>query len=122
MLAMTEQVTEYRLNEHGTRIGKLENAMESIATSLKTLTELEVHHAETREALERAFKGIGENRTLILASCEKMEIRVRAIENQMPILKLTSKWIISGALAVIGAAISSIGLLAWAIFTDHLNG
>ena len=57
-----EELTDYRLEQ-------IENAVKTMAESVQSLVALEQKHAETREALGRAFK-----------QNESLEARIRAIE------------------------------------------
>lgn len=91
-----QSVLEYRVNALEAVVGEVKNAVKSIDTSLQTLASLEVHHAETRDGLERAFSEIGDH-----------ENRVRAIESEMPTIKLIRNWVVGGVLAcvsMVGAA------------------
>lgn len=105
---MTEEVIGYR-------VGKLETAIETIAESLQTLTRLEIHHSETRESLERAFKAIEENRKAYELSCDKVDQRLRGVELQMPILKMTSRWIIGGTISIVSGVFATFGLILYAL-------
>lgn len=69
---------------------KMENAMVSVADSLKALTRLEVQHAETRESVARAFTAIG-----------KHDERLLAIDTALPTLKLSSNIFVRITTAVI---------------------
>jgi len=75
---------------------EMKDALKDIATSMKSLTRLEIQHKESRDALQRAFEKI-----------EDHEQRVRKIETDMPNLKLSSKWVfiaVLGALSLLGTA------------------
>lgn len=74
-------LTEYRL-------ASIEETLASINETLRTLTSLEAKHMETRSALERAFTEIGRH-----------EDRLRAIELELPTLKLIRGWVIAGVLS-----------------------
>jgi len=80
---MTEQVDNVaRINALEDNMLEVKQAIRSIADSLEKLTALEVRHAETRSGLERAFSSIGDH-----------EKRMRKMEENMPILKMTSGWV-----------------------------
>ncbi len=78
-------------------VERVSTAVESIDESLKTLTRLDVKHDETRDGLGRAF-----------ISIEDHEKRMRAIEAEIPTMKLGRGWFfagITGFIAFIGAVI-----------------
>lgn len=86
-----------RLTRLETVVERIEEAIQGIRDSFAALTRLEERHAETREALGRAFEGI-----------EKMDERVRAVETEMPSLKQVKQWVYSGVgftVATVGAAV-----------------
>lgn len=58
---------------------KMEEALVSVAQSLKALTKLEVQHDETRESVSRAFTLIG-----------KHDERLLEIDKALPTLKMSS--------------------------------
>ena len=73
------------------RLEMIENTLKAISDNLSQLATLEQKHIETRDALNRAF-----------ASVEKIDVRVKHIEIEMPTLKLVRGWIISGVLGIVG--------------------
>lgn len=85
------EVLEYRINTLEGSVTEIKQAVKSIDASLQILARLEQRHAETRDGLERAFKEI-----------EDHETRVRIIEGEMPTIKLTRGWLVSGVVSVIG--------------------
>src|SRR3990172_3023584 len=105
---MTEEVIGYR-------VSKLEAAMSTIAESLQSLVRLEAHHSETRQALDRAFEAIKENRKDYEASCDRVDTRLRGVELQMPILKMTSRWIIGGTICIVSGVFATFGVVLWAL-------
>ena len=92
------------------RVTELERCQASIADSLKALVRLEQHHADTRDALNRAFNAIkaqGERieqlgddlRTSIKAVDdqvpERLGERLANLEGKAPLWNLTSGWVIA---------------------------
>lgn len=78
-------------------VERVSTAVESIDESLKTLTRLDVKHDETRDGLGRAFVAI-----------EDHEKRMRAIESEIPTMKLGRGWVftgITGLIAILGMVI-----------------
>ena len=110
------RITDLKFRTIERRQDKTDEVLESIAESIKTLARVEVQHAETRESLLRAFKAIEDNRKDYEDSCDLVDKRVKEIELQMPILKMTSRWIIGGTLAIVTAAFSTLGMIAYAMF------
>jgi hypothetical protein len=86
-----DKVTQYRLE-------MIEKTLQAISENLSKLAALEQKHIETRDAVGRAFDAI-----------EGHETRLRAVEVEMPTLKLTRKWVLSGVIGIVS-------LLAVAIF------
>lgn len=90
-----QDITTYRL-------GMIEKTLESLADNIKALTTLEQKHLETRESINRSFKAI-----------EAIEARTRAIEVEMPTLKLVRGWVITGILGILGL----LGVALFKLFT-----
>lgn len=83
-------------------VGEIRDAVKSINEAMHALIRLEERHAETREALGRAFLGIERN-TKDIAS----------IREELPLLRQVQKWVIGG---ITGAAsVVSIALIAMVI-------
>lgn len=79
---------------------EIKRAVISIDESLKMLTRLELHHAETQEAMKRAFNSINDHET-----------RLRPIEADLPTLRMVRGWVIAGVLGVcslLGIAVISL--------------
>jgi hypothetical protein len=90
---------------------EFKEAVKSIDASLQTLARLEQRHLETREGLERAFSAI-----------TNQESRVKAIELEMPTLKMVKGWIISGALFIVaGVAVAAGGIILHYQSQDNFN-
>ncbi|MDE4918283.1 hypothetical protein ACUXAV_000322 [Cupriavidus metallidurans] len=81
-----ESLTDYRLSQ-------LERAVTKLVEQNSQMIALEQRHLDTREALERAFKAIKDN-----------DIRIRAIETDLPTMRLVRGWVITGVLAVMAAS------------------
>lgn len=75
------------------RLSQIERTLASLVEQNARLITLEQRLLETREALDRAFKAQKEHDT-----------RVRAIEADMPTLRMVRGWVIAGMLAVIAAS------------------
>lgn len=97
-----EEIIEFRVRNLEATVGEIKAAVTSIDRSLQTLTQLEAHHAETRDGLQRAFEAIKEVATKQEKLNDDYEERLRLIESQMPTLKLVSNWVIGGVLGTIG--------------------
>ena len=97
-----EEIMEFRIKSLEATVGEIKSAVTSIDKSLQTLTQLEAHHAETRDGLQRAFEAIKESSAKQEKFNDDYEERLRLIESQMPTLKLVSGWVIGGVLGTIG--------------------
>ena len=78
-------------------VNKMEQAMVTIADSLKSLTRLEVMHSETRAAADRSLRAHADN-----------EKRIREIEIAMPTLKLASNGFVRIVLVVITVIVAAV--------------
>lgn len=105
---MADEIMEYRLS-------KLEEAVSSIAKSLHVLTELGVHYKETQAAIDRAFLEIRQNRLDYEKSCNTVDSRLRVVELQLPILTMTSRWVVGGTIAIVSAVFIACGAIIWAL-------
>lgn len=79
-----DPLTSYRLT-------MIEKTLEAVSLNLKQLTELEVRHSETRDALGRAFKELTDQ-----------SARISTVELEMPTMRLARGWIIAGVIAIVG--------------------
>lgn len=96
-------VTEYRLKLLEQAVQETSKILASINVTLQQLATLEVHHAETREALERAFTKLA-----------SLDGRLAEVELKLPVLILTSSWVrggVIGILTLVGAAIIKLIIL-----------
>ncbi len=73
-------------------IADLRRATLQIADAVERLTRLEERHASTATALERAFGAIG-----------KLTERVVELERAAPVQAITTRWVLGGVWAVLGA-------------------
>jgi len=86
-----DKLTNYRLE-------MIEKTLTAVNENLERLASLEAKHIETREGLGRAFDAIDRTNSRI----DEQNDRMRAVELEMPTLKLVRNWIITGVMAVIG--------------------
>lgn len=77
------------------RLDLLEKAVTRVASALEKLASIELLHTETR-ALADATK----------ITADDHETRIRDMEGEMPTLKLTRQWIISGVIGIWGVLIA----------------
>lgn len=73
------------------RLEMIEKTLSSMSESVKQLVSLEQKHIETRQAIERAFDELKDH-----------DNRIRDVEKEMPTMKLTRGWMISGVVGVFG--------------------
>jgi chromosome segregation ATPase len=96
------------LEKGGERLEKtlssLEQSQKEISQSLAALVTLEHKHQETRSALERAFTSIKEQEV----KSDIIDGRLIEIEKEMPQLKETRQWVVTGVLAVCGVVFMSL--------------
>lgn len=100
MTGKNEDMVSHRLDALEDDVSEVKTAIKSIADSLRTLAALEAHHAETRDGLGRAFTAIDDH-----------EKRLRAIEQNLPVLKLTSGWVQKIGWLVVSAVVGGLLLL-----------
>lgn len=83
---------------------EVKGTLSKVVDVLERMARLEERHANTANALERAFSSIS-----------KIESRVGHIERQQPMQKLVAGWVINGAWAAVGVfatiALKKIGLM-----------
>ena len=80
------------------RIRALEADRAQLLEAVQTIVKLELRHEETRHAMERAFGVIKEH-----------DGRMRILEEAMPLLRLTSNWVVLGVLGIL----SLVGMNVW---------
>lgn len=93
----------------------IKSAVKSIDESMKllakTLVQLEIHHEHMGEGLRRTFTEIERVDREASAKIGKIEERLLNLEITIPILKLTSGWVISGVVfsaVAMGAALTQL--------------
>ena len=99
-----EKVLEFRLSSLEKVVSEVSSAVKSIDNSLKTLTSLEIHHNQTRDAVGRAFTNIKDH-----------EDRLREIEGDLPTMRLVRNWVIAGVIgctSLVGVAVASMVIIA----------
>lgn len=115
---MSEDVTLYRLQAIETAVMELRTAHKSIAESLQQLVLLERAHAETRDAIARAWRQIELNAESIRAVDDqipdRLSDRLHAVERDLPMLRKTSGWVSTLLLAAAAAT----GMLVWKTATE----
>ena len=79
---MSAELIEHRLTAVESALTKVAQAIEDIACSTRLIAQLELKHAETRDALERAFAEIAKHKT----ECDRIDERLRATEFELPAL------------------------------------
>lgn len=87
-------------------LGALKESQQAISNSLERLVRLEERHIETRDALTRAFSAIDKHgealHSIRLAIPVNLEPRLRDLESNMPGLLEMRRWVVAGAMSVIG--------------------
>ncbi len=94
-----------RLDGMQSDLGEMKTTLRELAASVARLAVIEEKQANTTAALERAFTALQkvEDRN------EKMDLRVKALEVEMPGLKEVRAWVIGGVLSVV----SVVGIAAY---------
>ena len=95
---MDVKLMEFRVEKLEEAVSETSRAVRSIDESLKTLTQLEVHHSQTREAV-----------TKVSVSVEKLEDRVTAVEKEQAVIqenlkgiRTINKYICTGVVGLLG--------------------
>jgi len=79
---MSSELIEHRLTAVESALTKVAQAIEDIAASTRLIAQLELKHAETRDALERAFGEIAKHKS----ECDRIDGRLRDVEMEIPSL------------------------------------
>lgn len=90
-------VLEFRVSNLEVMVGEIRSAVKGIDGSLKILAALEARHAQTSDAVARAFTELKDH-----------EDRLRSAESDLPTMRLVRNWVIAG---VIGCT-SMVGVAA----------
>jgi len=98
MTANTNDVLEHRVSHLEKAFEQTNAALKGIDESLRTLAALEAHHAQTKNDVARTFDALRDQ-----------ENRLRALEKDMPNIRLVTKHIIAGVIAIVGAVAIAAG-------------
>ena len=94
-----------RLTAVENAVQDIRDAVGQIAEAMTKIARLEERHAETRDALARAFSQIHALRE----DTDDHKVRFAVLEGQIEPLKEARKWVVSGVMAVV----SLVGTAAW---------
>lgn len=97
---ISREALSWRVRHLEHAVDEIRDATKQIAEAMQTLAVLEERHAQTRDALERAFGAL-----------ESHEDRLRKIENRVPEFRRTVGWV-NGAVIAIVAGVGS-ALMTW---------
>jgi len=103
---MSVELIEHRLTAVEAALTKVAQAIEDIAASTRLIAHLELKHAETREALERAFDEISKHKS----ECDGIDGRLRGVEIEMPAL-------VEARRKIDKALYSIVGIVGFAVIT-----
>ena len=92
-----EDATDRRLRAVETSIDELKRAVAQVAEAINKLVVIEERSLETRRTIDRAFETLKDH-----------EQRLRDVEEQMPLLVETRRWVVLGVLA--GLSMMGVGL------------
>jgi hypothetical protein len=79
------------------RLRALEEDRRRFADALEVLARLEQHHETTRMAVADAATAARDH-----------EGRLREVETVVPVLRLTSRWIIAGVMTIVGSSLAQV--------------
>ena len=97
-------VLEFRVSNLEGMVGEIRTAVKSIDGSLKTLASLEARHAQTSDAVGRAFTELKDH-----------EDRLRSAEADLPTMRLVRNWVIAGVIgctSLVGVAVAGMVIVA----------
>lgn len=89
---MENTVLHHQLQSVQKDIGSIKEALSGVTESLQSLVKLEVAQTNTKEALERAFSGVGK----VDERVDDLDKRIQALEMLAPGMKELRRWIIGG--------------------------
>ena len=92
-----EDATDRRLRAVETSMDELKRAVAQVAEAINKLVLIEERSLETRRSIDRAFETLKDH-----------EQRLRDVEEQMPLLVETRRWVVLGVLA--GLSMMGVGL------------
>ena len=100
------------LNERMDRIEKTQermaDAIDRVSVASERVAVLLAKHEETSDAIGRAFDDIEADRSECHARHKDHEDRLRSVESEMPVLKLTKQWVIGFTGACLLAVLSAV--------------
>ncbi|MDP3425485.1 MAG: hypothetical protein Q8S32_17225 [Burkholderiaceae bacterium] len=97
-------ILEFRVSSLEAMVGEIRSAVKSIDSSLKVLASLEARHAQTSDAVARAF-----------AELKDHEDRLRIAEADMPTMRLVRNWVIAGVIgctSLVGVSVAGMVTIA----------
>lgn len=92
-----EDATDRRLRAVETSMDELKRAVAQVAEAINKLVVIEERSLETRRTIDRAFETLKDH-----------EQRLRDVEEQMPLLVETRRWVVLGVLS--GLSMIGVGL------------
>ena len=92
-----EDATDRRLRAVETSMDELKRAVAQVAEAINKLVLIEERSLEARRSIDRAFETLKDH-----------EQRLRDVEEQMPLLVETRRWVVLGVLA--GLSMMGVGL------------
>lgn len=97
-------ILEFRVSNLETMVSEIRSAVKGIDGSLKILAALEARHAQTSDAVARAFNEIKDHET-----------RLRTAESDLPTMRLVRNWVIAGVIgcvSMVGVATASLVIVS----------
>lgn len=90
----------YRLQAVERRQEQADQWIRQVTESFQLLGRLEAHHAETRSALVSGTQRM-----------DGQEARLRAVESALPLMRLTSRWVMAGVAGIVALVLMAVGQL-----------
>jgi hypothetical protein len=97
-------ILEFRVSNLEGMVSEIRSAVKGIDGSLKILAALEARHAQTSDAVARAF-----------AELKDHEDRLRTAEADMPTMRLVRNWVIAGVIgctSMVGVAVAGLVIVS----------